>query len=158
MYLLSKNVFFFPFLFQAGPAGSQFGILACLFVEVIHNWYILQNPWWSIIKLATILLFLFIIGLLPMVDNYAHLVGFIFGFFLAFAFFPHISFGKYDRRRKLIGIVFCLLVAVGLLSFLFVLFYVMPIYKCPYCHYFNCIPFTSKFCKSMEVKIRRVES
>ena len=98
---------------QAGPSGSQFGLLACLFVEVIQNWYILAHPWWAIIKLTTVLVLLFILGLLPMIDNYAHLVGFVFGILLAFALLPYVTFGKLDRVRKLVGIVICLLSAVG---------------------------------------------
>ena len=30
---------------QVGPAGSQFGILACLFVELFQSWQILARPW-----------------------------------------------------------------------------------------------------------------
>ncbi len=88
-----------------------------------------------------------------MVDNWAHLIGFVFGFLLSFALLPHINFNKLDRAAKLIGIVLCLLTAIGLMSLLVILFYVSPVYDCEYCHYFNCIPFTKKFCKSMEAKI-----
>ena len=143
----------FIFFFQAGPSGSQFGLLACLFVEVIQNWYILAHPWWALIKLSTILVLLFILGLLPMIDNYAHLVGFIVGILLAFAMLPYVTFGKFDRVRKLVGIVICLLSAMGLFAGLIILFYVSPVYNCEYCRYFNCIPFTEKFCKSSEAKI-----
>ena len=142
---------------QAGPAGSQFGLLACLFTEIIQNWYILQHPFWSLGKLTIILLVLFLVGLLPMVDNYAHLIGFLFGFLLSFALLPYVTFGKFDRTRKIVGIILCLLTAVGLLALLVVLFYVIGVYSCPNCQYFNCIPFTPKFCDSMEVKIGRTK-
>ena len=143
----------FNISFQAGPSGSQFGLLACLFVEVIQNWYILAHPWWALIKLSTVLVLLFILGLLPMIDNYAHLVGFIVGILLAFAMLPYVTFGKFDRVRKLVGIVICLLSAMGLFAGLIILFYVSPVSNCEYCRYFNCIPFTEKFCKSSEAKI-----
>ena len=145
-------------IFQAGPAGSQFGILACLVVEVVQNWSLINNPAWALGKLLIIILVLFIIGLLPLVDNYAHLFGFIFGFLLSFALLPYVTFGKKDKKWKLFGVIFCLFVACGLFALLIVLFYVTPVYHCPYCHYFNCIPFTSKFCQSMEVKISRDNS
>ena len=92
-----------------------------------------------------------------MVDNYSHLVGFLFGFLLSFALLPYVTFGEFDRKRKLIAVVVSLVTVVGLLTLLFILFYVAPIYDCTYCSYFNCIPFTPKFCKNMEVKIRRTE-
>lgn len=145
----------FNFFIQAGPSGSQFGLLACLFVEIIQNWYILSNPGMAVAKLGFLLLLLFIVGLLPMVDNYAHLIGFVFGFLLSFALLPYITFNLKDKRGKLIGIVVCLVATIGLFIGLIVLFYVSPVYNCPHCHYFNCIPFTPNFCKSMEVQIRR---
>jgi len=100
-----------------------------------------------------LLLVLFIIGLLPFVDNYAHLIGFIVGFLLSFALLPYLTFGKYDKHSKLIGIIACLFITCGFFALLVVLFYVSPIYNCPGCQYFNCIPFTKSFCKSMEVNI-----
>ena len=143
--------------FQAGPAGSQFGIIACLFAELLQNWTILKNPCCALMKQLCFLLVLFVMGLLPYVDNYAHLFGFVFGFLLAFALLPFLNFNKCDRRGKIIGIIVCLLAACGVFALLIVLFYVSPIYNCPNCHYFNCIPFTSKFCRTMEVRIGRTE-
>lgn len=142
-------------LCQAGPSGSQFGLLACLFVEVIQSWQINERPWGALLKLTLILLGLFVLGLLPMIDNWAHLFGFFLGFFLAFAFLPYVTFNVDDKRWKRIGVILCLITVSVLLVVLFLLFYVVPIYKCPKCEYFNCIPFTPTFCKSMEVQITR---
>jgi len=144
-------------LFQAGPSGSQFGLLACLFVDVIHNWRLIQNPGWALGKLTIITVLLFVLGFLPMIDNYAHVFGFLFGFMLSFALLPYVTFGLVEERGKVIGIVVCLVVCVCLLNVLIVLFYVSPIYSCTGCQFFNCIPFTNKFCRSMEVKIVRGE-
>jgi len=140
---------------QAGPTGSQFGLLACLFVEVIQNWYILTSPLVAVGRLGFILFILFAVGLLPMIDNYSHLIGFVFGFLLAFAFLPYITFNVHDRRGKLIGVVICLMCSAGLFIGLFALFYIAPLYNCPDCHYFNCLPITADICRSMEVRIGR---
>lgn len=145
-------------MLQAGPAGAQFGLLACLVVEILHNWYILASPWWAMGKLIVIIIVLFIVGLLPFIDNYAHLIGLVFGFLLSFSLLPYVNFNTLDRRSKIIGIVLSLIVSAGLFALLIVLFYVTPVYNCPYCHYFNCIPFTDKFCQTMEVKIGRENS
>ena len=48
----------------------------------------------AVLKLAVIAIFLFLFGLLPWVDNYAHLFGFISGILLSFALLPYIVFGK----------------------------------------------------------------
>lgn len=61
----------------------------------------LKNPNQALCKLVTITLFLFVFGLLPWVDNFAHLFGFIFGFLLSFALLPFVSFGEYDRQKKI---------------------------------------------------------
>ena len=73
---------------QAGPAGSQFGLLACLFVEVVQSWQILASPCWAVTQLSFIVGILFAVGFLPWIDNYAHVVGFVFGFLLSFALLP----------------------------------------------------------------------
>lgn len=135
---------------QVGPAGSQFGILACLFVELFQSWQILAQPWRAFIKLLCVVLFLFAFGLLPWIDNFAHICGFISGFFLSFAFLPYISFGRMDLYRKRCQIIIFLLVFVGLFSGLVVLFYVYPI-KCEWCELLTCIPFTDKFCEKYDL-------
>jgi len=138
---------------QAGPTGSQFGLLACLFVEVIHGWQYLEKPGWEVIKLLAILLVLFVLGLLPWIDNYAHLAGFVFGFLLSFAMWPYIPY--LSRRGKIVSVFVCMSVSLCLFVALIVLFYVSPLYECPNCQYFNCIPFAPEFCRRMEVEISR---
>jgi len=144
---------------QAGPSGSQFGILACFFIEIFTNWrtYDPSTLYWAIGWLCGVTLFLFVVGLLPMIDNYAHLIGFGFGLMLGFALMPHVTFGVSDKRGKLVAVVICLLLTVGLLVVLFILFYVASIYTCPGCQYFNCIRLTPTFCRSSEVRITRDE-
>jgi len=138
---------------QAGPTGSQFALLACLFVEVIHGWPNVEKPGLEVVKLLAVLLTLFMFGLLPWIDNYAHLAGFVFGFLLSFAMWPCIPY--LGRRGKIVSVLVCMSASVGLFVLLIVLFYVSPLYKCPNCHYFNCIPFAPEFCRSMEVEISR---
>ncbi|XP_015227596.1 PREDICTED: inactive rhomboid protein 1 isoform X1 [Cyprinodon variegatus] len=156
IYILSgitgnlASAIFLPYRAEVGPAGSQFGILACLFVELFQSWQILAQPWRAFIKLLCVVLFLFAFGLLPWIDNFAHICGFISGFFLSFAFLPYISFGRTDLYRKRCQIIVFLLVFVGLFSGLVVLFYVYPI-KCDWCELLTCIPFTDKFCEKYDL-------
>ena len=143
------------YLLQVGPAGAQFGILACLLVEVLQSLQMLKRPCIAILKIGGFITFLFLLGLLPWIDNWAHICGFLFGLLLAFAILPYVSFGQFDRRRKIIGIILSLSGAIGLFVVLIILFYVLPLYNCPGCQYFNCIPLTEDFCKNMEVTIDR---
>ncbi|KAM6424381.1 inactive rhomboid protein 1 isoform 2-T3 [Liasis olivaceus] len=156
IYLLSgitgnlASAIFLPYRAEVGPAGSQFGILACLFVELFQSWQILARPWRALFKLLAVVLFLFAFGLLPWIDNFAHICGFISGLFLSFAFLPYISFGRFDLYRKRCQIIIFQLVFVGLLSGLVVLFYFYPI-RCQWCEVLTCLPFTDKFCEKYDL-------
>ncbi|XP_024862220.1 inactive rhomboid protein 1 isoform X2 [Kryptolebias marmoratus] len=156
IYMLSgitgnlASAIFLPYRAEVGPAGSQFGILSCLFVELFQSWWILERPWRAFAKLSTISVFFFSFGLLPWIDNFAHVCGFVSGFFLSFAFLPYISFGHSDMYRKRLQICGFLLIFLGLLSTLAVLFYVYPV-KCDWCEYLTCIPITDKFCEKYDL-------
>ncbi|XP_028341833.1 inactive rhomboid protein 1 isoform X2 [Physeter macrocephalus] len=156
IYLLSgvtgnlASAIFLPYRAEVGPAGSQFGILACLFVELFQSWQILARPWRAFFKLLAVVLFLFTFGLLPWIDNFAHISGFVSGLFLSFAFLPYISFGKFDLYRKRCQIIVFQVVFLGLLAGLVVLFYFYPV-RCEWCEFLTCIPFTDKFCEKYEL-------
>ncbi|XP_039879079.1 inactive rhomboid protein 1 isoform X1 [Simochromis diagramma] len=156
IYMLSgitgnlASAIFLPYRAEVGPAGSQFGILACLFVELFQSWQILERPWRAFAKLLAISVFFFSFGLLPWIDNFAHICGFVSGFFLSFAFLPYISFGRSDMYRKRVQICVFLLIFLGLFSALAVLFYIYPV-KCDWCEYLTCIPITDKFCEKYDL-------
>lgn len=114
-----------------------------------------KHPGLAIMKVLGPVLFFFLLGLLPWLDNWAHLFGFFFGFLLAFALMPYVSFGQFDKRRKIISIIVCLGGAIGLFTILVLVFYVAPLTDCHWCVYLNCIPFTADFCANMGVKIKK---
>ncbi|XP_045477432.1 inactive rhomboid protein 1 isoform X2 [Harmonia axyridis] len=151
------SAIFVPYRADVGPAGSQFGLLACLIVEVINVWPMLKHPRRALGKLLGITFVLFLVGLLPWVDNYAHLFGFAFGFLLSYALLPFISFGSYERQKKIILIWVCLLSGGILFIFLVILFYITPVYNCKICSYFNCLPLTRDFCASQNINFKREE-
>ncbi|XP_020284336.1 inactive rhomboid protein 1 isoform X2 [Pseudomyrmex gracilis] len=151
------SAIFVPYRAEVGPAGAHFALLATLMVEVLHCWPMLKYPRRALSKLILILIGLLALGILPWVDNYAHLFGFIFGFLAAYALMPFISFGHYDRRRKILLIWICLVLIVGLFALLLALFYNVPVYECEVCKLFNCVPFTRDFCASQNINFKREE-
>ncbi|XP_024940887.1 inactive rhomboid protein 1 isoform X3 [Cephus cinctus] len=151
------SAIFVPYRAEVGPAGAHFALLATLVVEVLHCWPMLKHPRRALMKLIMILLGLLILGVLPWIDNYAHLFGFIFGFLAAYALMPFISFGHYDRRRKILLIWVCMILIVGLFALLLTLFYNVPVYECEVCKLFNCVPFTRDFCASQNINFKREE-
>ena len=100
------------------------------------------------LKLCGLVIALIVVGMLPYVDNFAHIAGFVFGFLLAVIFLPYVTFGKWDRRRKIFQIFIALGICVTLFTIGFLIFYVDQEANCPGCEYLNCIPFTFDFCKS----------
>ncbi|KAB0792456.1 hypothetical protein PPYR_14415 [Photinus pyralis] len=151
------SAIFVPYRADVGPSGSHFGLLACHIVEVLNAWPMLKHPNQALCKLLSITLFLFVIGLMPWVDNYAHLFGFVFGFLLSYALLPFITFGPYDRQKKIVLIWVCLLSAAFLFICLVLLFYIIPVYDCEVCSYFNCLPITRDFCASQNINFKREE-
>lgn len=122
---------------------------------MLQSYQMYDRPAIAILKLVGPILVLFLFGLLPWFDNWAHLFGFFVGLFLAFALIPYVSFGKFDRHRKLISILISLGFVVGSFVLLIILFYVAPLMECAGCQYFNCIPFTAEFCDNMQVNLKK---
>uniref|UniRef100_A0A8C5H2P3 Inactive rhomboid protein n=1 Tax=Gouania willdenowi TaxID=441366 RepID=A0A8C5H2P3_GOUWI len=144
------SALFLPYRAEVGPAGSQFGLLACLFVELFQGWQMLEKPWKAFLKLLGIVFFLFLCGLLPWIDNIAHIFGFISGLLLSFAFLPYVTFGTFDKYRKRIQIVVSLLVYTALFASLIVWFYFYPI-NWHWLEHLTCLPFTNKFCEKYDI-------
>ncbi|KAF3321336.1 inactive rhomboid protein 1-like protein [Carex littledalei] len=141
---------------SVGASGALFGLLGAMLSELITNWTIYTN------KLAALMTLLFIIainlalGILPHVDNFAHIGGFMTGFLLGFVLLIRPRFGWYESRllppeRKpkskymayqwvLCAIAFALF-AVGLTVGLAMLFKGENANdRCHWCHYLSCVP------------------
>lgn len=144
------SALFLPYRAEVGPAGSQFGLLACLFVELFQGWQMLERPWKAFLKLLGIVLFLFMCGLLPWIDNIAHIFGFLSGLLLSFAFLPYVTFGTFDKYRKRILIGVSMVAYIGLFSSLIVWFYIYPI-NWHWLEHLTCLPFTNKFCERYDI-------
>ncbi|XP_023523094.1 RHOMBOID-like protein 1 [Cucurbita pepo subsp. pepo] len=147
---------------SVGASGALFGLLGGMLSELLTNWTIYAN------KLAALLTLLFIItinlavGVLPHVDNYAHIGGFISGFLLGFVFlvrpqfewvsqrdaprrYNSISVSKYKPYQYVLWIVSLVLLIAWFAVGLVFLFRGENLNDhCSWCHYLSCIP-TSKW-------------
>ena len=51
IYILSgvignlASAIFVPYKPDVGPSGAQYGLIACLFVEFVQSWQLLDQPW-----------------------------------------------------------------------------------------------------------------
>jgi len=94
----------------------------------------------------SIILFSLSIGLIPFIDNFAHVGGFIMGILTGLVFMPSIIFSKRDLRVKRI----LKLISIGLIIFSFIWVF-KQFYEskddCKWCHYLNCLPIKDGWCE-----------
>jgi membrane associated rhomboid family serine protease len=120
---------------QVGPGGGQLAILACYLSELFLGWHSLKRPWIPLCKIFICLILLFIIGLLPLLDNYSHCFGFLIGILLNIIIFPDVNFRKDARRLVIVTSSLALTIAVFIV--LIVLFYTVP-FQCISCQSLSC--------------------
>lgn len=149
------SAIFLPYQAEVGPFGSHFGIIAGHFIETFHAWKYYTRAWVGLLKLVLTLVIFFLIGLLPMIDNFANLFGFVSGLLLTAILFPNVDLKGYVKRT----IVICVSVSITVLLFagLIVAFYLKPIDKCEACKFFSC-PFGNEYCLEMDFDITRLKN
>lgn len=153
---------------QVGPAGALYGLLGVQLVELLQSWRLINQPWLELVKLLINIIVLLgkieyghhmshlpctvALGLLPYIDNFANIGGFIFGILSSFILVPFISIGKWDRLTKLCLISIALPTLIILFFICFVIFYnVQDSDFCSWCKYLNCIPITDDFCDGFDL-------
>jgi len=143
------SAIFSPYGPQAGSSGALYGAMAVLIVEMFQSWKILQHPWLALLKHFIVFLVSTIIGTLPWIDNYAHLGGFFFGLVAGVVFLPNITFGKWDSQRKKLLLLVSIPLLLVMIIMGFVIFYLAGSNFCSFCHYVNCIPYSSTICSNV---------
>ncbi|RKO98146.1 hypothetical protein CXG81DRAFT_11096 [Caulochytrium protostelioides] len=124
---------------SVGCSGALYGLNACLVLDLIQNWGLIRRPKLELFKMTLSVIFSFVLGTLPYIDNMAHLGGFFTGIFSSLIFAPTMHFSKWDRRRKRFMTVISMPILVVIMFFMFYDFY-RNTNRCPWCKYINCIP------------------
>ncbi|KAI8142567.1 hypothetical protein BJV82DRAFT_516854 [Fennellomyces sp. T-0311] len=127
---------------SVGCSGALFGIVALLFIDLFTQWRTTLNPWWEFTKLVFLILFCFVYGLLPGVDNFAHIGGFVAGLFSGIIFFP---IPTANRTAKISLWVIRLILLGGLVGMFYGMIHVFYSGKeseeiCSWCKYLACLP------------------
>lgn len=155
-------VFFFM---QVGFFGVQFGLLACMYVdifnEIIVNKYFGKDKfeenrrfWFNFVVYSVILFFLFFLGVFFWMDNWFYIFGFIFGIFIFLVVMKEIDVKVKGIIRVYVVVIFGILLLV-LFIFFIIMFYVVFFNESIWLQYINCIFFIEIFCKNMDVIIIR---
>lgn len=160
IYLLSGIVgnlcsgIFVPYQVESGPTGCHFALLGMIVVEINNAWAFIKDPWRVAVKYVVFAFFALCIGLLPWVDNYSHVAGFISGIFLSYVFLPFASIGRSDdTKMRIFTIVIFTTLWLTIFMVLILFFYLYPVVDCQFCKYINCIPLVPDFCDNMGVNV-----
>ncbi|XP_057798563.1 RHOMBOID-like protein 2 [Salvia miltiorrhiza] len=146
---------------SVGASGALFGLLGAMLSELITNWSIYTNKVAALLTLIVIVVINLGIGILPYVDNFAHIGGFLTGILLGFILLPRPQFAwlarhnpaagirgvtpKYKGYQYVLLVVSLALLIVGFSVALVMLFRGVNAYeRCHWCRYLSCVP-TSKW-------------
>ncbi|QCE04182.1 rhomboid-related protein 1/2/3 [Vigna unguiculata] len=123
---------------SVGASGALFGLLGGMLSELITNWTIYENKLAALLTLVIIIVINLAVGILPHVDNFAHIGGFLTGFLLGFVFLIRPQFGwvnqryaplnysperakpKFKKYQCILWVLSLVILIVGLLSALFI--------------------------------------
>ncbi|KAK8265109.1 hypothetical protein V6Z12_D12G156400 [Gossypium hirsutum] len=124
-----------------GASGALFGLLGAMLSELLTNWTIYTNKAAALITLTVIIVINLAVRILPHVDNFAHIGGFLTGFLLGFARVT----SKHKAYQYLFLVIAMVLLIVGFTVGLVMLFRGENGHDhCSWCHYLSCVP-TSKW-------------
>ncbi|ORY95152.1 hypothetical protein BCR41DRAFT_315099 [Lobosporangium transversale] len=121
-----------------GASGAIFGLIGCLVLDLVQNWKLVVRPCWELSKLSFMILFSFAFGLLPFLDNFAHIGGFFAGILTGLVFMPVVYFSKRDKFIKL-GLRFIALPLIILIIVLGLTNFYKGANNCSWCKYLNCV-------------------
>ncbi|KAI5655546.1 hypothetical protein M9H77_32733 [Catharanthus roseus] len=149
---------------SVGASGALFGLLGAMLSELLTNWTIYSNKIAALFTLVVIIVINLALGILPHVDNFAHIGGFISGFLLGFVLLFRPQFGwlenrhlpasahlksKYAVYQYVLLLAALILLIVGFTVGLVMLFRgVNGNDRCSWCHYLSCVPTSRWSCNN----------
>lgn len=84
---------------SVGASGALFGLLGAMLSELLTNWTIYANKAAALFTLLIMIAINLAVGILPHVDNFAHIGGFVSGFLLGFVLLLRPRFGWRERHQ-----------------------------------------------------------
>lgn len=152
---------------SVGASGALFGLLGGCLSELITNWSHYSSRCSQLFQILIVAGVSLAVGLLPYVDNWAHIGGFITGFLLGFVILMKHQYAWVSRRDLLdpsierpvssrhnccqyvLLIVSVVLLLAGFAAGFGALYKNINVNKhCSWCHYLDCIPTSAWTCNS----------
>lgn len=151
---------------SVGASGAVFGLLGGMLSELITNWTLYANKFAALLTLVIIVVVNLAVGILPHVDNFAHIGGFFSGFLLGFVFLIRPQFGwvsqryaptasnkpKFKMYQCILWVISLVLLIVGFtVGMVLLLRGVDANDHCSWCHYLSCVPTSKWSCNTQPV-------
>ncbi|RKP22731.1 rhomboid family-domain-containing protein, partial [Syncephalis pseudoplumigaleata] len=108
-------------MISLGASGCVFALLAASLVDLLQHWNETAGRGRQLTELVLVIVISLAIGLLPGIDNFAHIGGFLFGILASLALLPPMA-GRFWRASRWIGGA----MLIALFIALFVVFYTEP--------------------------------
>lgn len=144
---------------SVGASGALFGLLGAMLSELLTNWAIYANKCAALLTLTLIIVINLAMGILPHMDNFAHIGGFITGFLLGFillirpqfewvsrkhalpGYIPRPNKSKHKTYQHVLWVTSAVLLIAGITVGLVMVFRgVKASDYCSWCHYLSCVP------------------
>ncbi|KAG2690569.1 hypothetical protein I3843_09G189500 [Carya illinoinensis] len=158
---------------SVGASGALFGLLGAMLSELITNWTLYSNKVAALLTLLVIIVLNLAVGILPHVDNFAHIGGFLSGFLLGFVFLIRPQFGwvsqrytpaaadkpKFKMYQCILWVVSLILLIIGLtVGLVMLLRGVDANDHCSWCHYLSCVPTSSWSCNTQPASCSTIQT
>ncbi|KAK3150270.1 hypothetical protein QOZ80_3AG0231070 [Eleusine coracana subsp. coracana] len=148
---------------SVGASGALFGLLGAMLSELLTNWTIYSNKATAVMTLLSVIVVNLVIGILPHVNNFAHIGGFLTGFLLGFVVLmrPHLGWlqrygmtpGSDCTTKKYLLYQWILLAVALILVIIEFAIGMAMVFRganandsCQWCHYLSCVPTSSWTC------------
>ncbi|KAI5055423.1 hypothetical protein GOP47_0028944 [Adiantum capillus-veneris] len=156
---------------SVGASGALFGLVGAMLAELLANWTIYVNKCAVTSVLVLVVTANLAMGILPFVDNFAHIGGLIVGFLsgLVLLLKPQYGFvkpfksaqdssiqssakAKYNAYQYSLWVTALILLVIGVTSVAILVFRGADgNKKCKWCHYLSCVPTSKWKCHSSAV-------
>ncbi|WEW61230.1 rhomboid superfamily protein [Emydomyces testavorans] len=97
-FVLGGN-FAAPGIASTGASGALFGILALCLLDLLYRWDSINRPMTFLLTMILAIVVSFVLGLLPGLDNFSHIGGFLMGLVLGICLLR-----SPDKLRERIGV------------------------------------------------------
>lgn len=136
------SAIFVPNQIMVGASGAIFGLVGVVGVDLIQNWKRIKCPIVQMVVWVISVVISLAFGLLPGIDNFAHIGGFVQGIIGACIFLPIVGKANPSSKPRWGLALVCIPIDILLLVGGFVAFYVgTNVYGwCSFCSWIDCVP------------------